>query len=315
MTDQYVVPPPPPDSPLEVTIRTRAGDLELLQKSGGSAAGLSGSSVTIRSSAAPTTTETDERKSQTFIWALVAIVGAVVLFFVGYFLVPLITEKPAVNNSGQNAGAATSTKKTPVAAEEPTYFGHTSFFKETPDATREFNPYLTATGPIDRAFIVTMIDTLTKDASSTGTLIELATKNSEGRPLIWGEVASIMGAPELDQAVMGTLFMRDITVFVWRDKTGIWPGFIFKLKDGVAPLLAQRQALGIENPTDRFKNLFLIPPQTAASAFADTQVSGQPARSLSFQKPNATFTYGWFFRNYFVMSTSYEGLRQAITRL
>ena len=227
MTDQYVVPPPPPDSPLEVTIRTRAGDLELLQKSGGSAAGLSGSSVMIRSRAAPTATETDERKSQTFIWALVSVVGAIVLFFVGFFLVPLLIEQPSgAGTGGQNTGAATSTKGGPATVQEPAYFGHTSFFKEAPDATREFNPYLAATGPIDRALVVATIDALTRSANPAGTLVELTTKNQEGRPLVWGEVAYLMGAPELDQSVMNTLFMRDITVFVWRDKTGIWPGFI-----------------------------------------------------------------------------------------
>lgn len=328
--DDTHVPPPPPDAPLEVVIRTHASDLTLLAKSGGSTAGFSGASVTVGQARGAASPASGEKKSQTFIWITVFAVGAVVLFFVGYYLIPLLSggvkRSPSVPASGgkqmpeKQAGALPAQQKALPA--EPAFFGHTSFFREAPEEIKEFDPYHTVLGPIDRASVVATIDLLTKDAGASGALFELVTKGSEGQPLTWGEFAGFMGASALDQDIIRDSFARDFTIFVWRDARGAWLGFIFKLKDGLAPFIVQKQIFSIETPVENFRNLFLIPPASStrlpagqAGAFADVQISGQPARSLAFQKPAVTFTYGWFFKNYFLMSTSEEGLKQALSRL
>lgn len=324
MPDQFSVPPPPPDAPLEVVIRTRASDLALLAKSGGSTAGLSGASITIGKAGEGAALPAPRGKgSQTLVWTVVFVVGAVVLFFVGYYLIPLVgsgvkrqapgAAKTAAQKESAPSGASSSAPAAKPA--EPAFFGHASFFREAPDAVKEFDPYHTISGPIDRASVVATIDLLTKSTGAAGALFELSTKSAEGRPLTWGEFVGLMNASALDEDIIRDSFARDFTVFVWRDVGGAWPGFIFKLKEGLAPLLVQKQMFSIETPAENFRNLFPVPPASSTRGFSDVQISGQPARSLAFQKPAVTFTYGWFFKNYFIMSTSEEGLKQALSRL
>jgi hypothetical protein len=309
-------PPPPPDASLEVTVRTLASDIESLKKSGGNAIGLPGASMTITGGDSAVLRE---KISRTLIWTLVFAVGTIVLFFVGYYLIPIITDRKVRSSefsiAGQNMKeTANNTISTQGTSTEATYFGHTSYFTKSPSATEDFDPLHDVQGVINKASVVALIETLTKTKVS-GALFELVTKGAEERPLPWSGITELFGAQGLDRDVFREAFSRDFTFFVWRDAGGAWPGFIFKLKEDKSPLLVQKQMLAIESPASNFAELFLREPEDAPASFVDTQVSGQPARALVFPKSSTTFAYGWFFGKYLIMSTSLEGLKQALLKM
>jgi len=75
----------------------------------------------------------------------------------------------------------------------------------------------------------------------------------------------------------------------------------------------------LENASSSFQgdinNLFITPPGMPDPNFKDSLVSGEPVRELHYSS-GASLFYGWFVGNeYLVISTSKEGLQDALGRL
>ena len=118
----------------------------------------------------------------------------------------------------------------------------------------------------------------------------------------------------LEEREIAESFSPDFAFFLHRDKDGVWPGYVFRLREGETPLLLQPRIARIEGHVSTIGNFFLTVPGSPQGEFADIQLSGQPLRALAFERPGAVFTYGWFHGNYLIMSASFEGLRQALAR-
>ncbi|OGY97798.1 MAG: hypothetical protein A2681_01220 [Candidatus Liptonbacteria bacterium RIFCSPHIGHO2_01_FULL_56_18b] len=97
---QRSIPPPPPAETVEVSIRTMETDIDAISRGGGLAQG-NGVTSTVHiakpdSMAGETTPpvpglDTASRKrSLRIVWTIVVVVGAFVLFAVGYYLLPLL---------------------------------------------------------------------------------------------------------------------------------------------------------------------------------------------------------------------------------
>jgi len=133
----------------------------------------------------------------------------------------------------------------------------------------------------------------------------------EGRPSKWNDFLKILELTIFNDSFWKENFEENFTVFAYKDSFGVWPGYIVKLRPGRPPLLFQNQLIAaLENsPTTPLKNFFLDNPGLR-SAFKDGQIFEEPVRIAEFEQAN--FVYGWFFNQYLIISTSLEGLDQAI---
>jgi hypothetical protein len=346
------LPPPPPTGNLEVTIRTLASDLELIGKSGGVLRGGSGQVSVVgvggKITAAPAAFDASgsgmpavaagpkRDNTQVIIWTIVAVVGTIILFLVGYYFIPLIVNTGSKNGDGANVsagtkatstgttGTGTGTTKPPVT---PISLGHTTFFRTSTPAI-SFNTYVNNLPPDRASFVKTLTDSVNAQATSgNGTFYEVIPKGLSEKLYSWSDLTSLLGAGSIASDFLTANFERDYTFFVSKSGSGqaqptnLATGYIFKLQKGKNPLLLQRDALAIENDSLGLSALFLTDPGIPNENFTDTQVSGQPTRTLTFTTGTGsaakiqTFRYGWFFGQYLIMSTSDDGLKAAIERL
>ncbi|MDP2741171.1 MAG: hypothetical protein Q8O66_00570, partial [bacterium] len=120
-------------------------------------------------------------------------------------------------------------------------------------------------------------------------------------------------------------FEKDFKVFLYKDKNIFWPGYILQIKTGESRIFLQALAQPkIENASSSWNNLFLEPAGTPGAQFRDEMLSGQPIRILNFSNlpaeasaqagSSSVIAYGWFHEKYLVISTSIEGLKQAVLR-
>ncbi len=300
--------PPPPSIAQEVTIRTLASDLALMGQ---------GTRPTVQN--IPTLTvalgaKSPIDRSQTWIWFTVGGVGVLVLFFLGYYLLPMFfgKAKPQI----ATPSVASSTPSLPTSTTSQTVsFVHQSFFRIAPDTTLPVNLALPSAVPqSDLQKIQAALSSSTLSASVTP-FTEVTVTDANGGPLTWPKFLTIAAIPALSPDFWQTNFEQDLTFFMYTDKLGSWPGYILKLQPGRSPLVLQTQLLKIENTTASLGNLFLISPGVATSSFTDAQVNGQPVRMLVYPKPGAALVYGWSFNQYLIISTSLEGYRQAVSHL
>jgi len=121
--------------------------------------------------------------------------------------------------------------------------------------------------------------------------------------------------PQLNKIFLVDNFERDSTVYVYKDSNGSWPGYIFRLKSQIPPadVIAAMEAVELSNTLG---DLFLTPvgEQDAAGFKDGLQTGGNTARYLSYGTPGASLNYGWF-NNYFVVSTSFNGFKEALKLL
>ena len=120
--------------------------------------------------------------------------------------------------------------------------------------------------------------------------------------------------PELDQAVIGANFDKDMTTFIYKDANGSRPGYIFKLKDPANLATVSATIKGIESSSN-LPNLFLTPPGAAVGVFKDSIAVGDSnARYINYSSIGSSFNYAWF-NNYLVVGTSFNGFKEALKLL
>ena len=120
--------------------------------------------------------------------------------------------------------------------------------------------------------------------------------------------------PELNPTTILTAFDRDMTAFVYKDANGSRPGYIFKLNDSANPATVSADIKSIES-SDNLPNLFLTSPGAAIGVFKDGITIGDAkARYINYSTIGASFNYARF-NNYLVVSTSFNGLKEAMKLL
>lgn len=110
----------------------------------------------------------------------------------------------------------------------------------------------------------------------------------------------------------GGYFEQDFTALLYYDAAGIWPIYVAKLKPGVNSADLINNIKSIEGALD-ISNFYLAPPGIFAG-FKDGKVGKYSTRYSVGTQAGAAFNYG-VLGNYFVLSTSYNGLKAAVPLL
>ncbi len=315
-TSSAVPPPPAPD----IGIRTMASDLSSLKSTGGleakpatfQPADFANTPVFRPSKATPASgaavaTEPAHRSRLSMIIAVsiaFIIVAGLVIYF---FILPLIS--PAKNNTPPPTTTSTTTEQTPPAVSTPVatpQLTHQTFFITAPASTSAVNLTTLTLGEIQTTFTAALSGVQPK----TLTEINLNLNNSPVDATAFMAVVF----PELDQTVVGANFDKDMTTFVYKDANGSWPGYIFKLKDPASLANVSTAVKGIESSSN-LQNLFLISPGAVKVGFKDgLTVGATKARYITYTANGASINYAWF-NNYLVVSTSFNGFKEALKLL
>ncbi len=230
------------------------------------------------------------------ILVFLALAGAVVYFVI----MPMLSAKPAP----VVAPPVVQTPVTPPPA--VTLTTHQSFF--TPAVT----PSGQVTLDLSMLLIQSALVQASSDVQTAGTFKDV-NFSLNGKPWTAQDFLGF-ALPGQTKDFFSNAFEKDFTGFVYYDKNGAWPGYVFKLKSGVDanstktvlnPLIEASPAV-----------FFQSNPGTAAkTGFADGATpDGKTVRFITFSKKGAALEYSWF-GNYLTVSTSYQGLLEAIKRL
>jgi hypothetical protein len=230
-----------------------------------------------------------------------AIAGAVVYFF----LWPLLF--PAAPTSTPPA-AVTTPSTQPVAP--PTSLAgltsHQSFF------TAPVSPSAQISLNLSLPMLQVAVAAAAADSQPAGTFKEISF-TSGGKPFTAQDFLGL-ALPGLAKDFLTDTFEQDLTGFVYYDQNGSWPGYVFKVKAGsdvdtakstVGPILEAAPA-----------GFFAVSPGAPKdSVFDDGALpDGKAVRLMRFTKKGSALEYGWF-GNYLTVSTSYQGLIEAVKRL
>ena len=242
------------------------------------------------------------------LWIIIWLVGLIVLFFIGYYFVPMIFPPP----SAPKTHAPSAPVSLPAPSTEPVFLGHESFFR-SPTDDKVAVSLIGGTGADVRDRYKEDLLAAILSAQANSEFLEVTITKPDGHPPAWTELLTALEAPMLENSVWTNTFTRDFTAYAYYDGQNAWPGYVLKLQENQSPLTA-RSAVAILEKNEDFQKLFMVSPG-AAGPFHDTLISGQSVRAADFASSSATFVYGWFYSKYLVLSTSPDGLREALAHL
>jgi len=310
-----------PSSSLEVKIRTLESDLKSMAESGGSWSQSRSIAAPIPSVSLNSNGDTARARP-----TILLVIGFIVLLIVAgfvlyYFVYPLVVQEKKTSlqqietSKSPQEGALLRPQEVSRQAESiiPS-FGHSSFFRSaSPEKL-----VLRLEGPAARASDLRTYTQKTTDlllgARTTSTLFEIEVQNTDGTPAAFVGFLQAIDGGVLDPQFFATNFEPDFTYFIYKDKQGYWPGYMLALKPGQNWLFLKSDVAKLEE-SPKLENLFMTSPgKKTGEAFQDGTIEKQPVRALVFDSPGGVFIYGWF-RGYFIMSTSNEGLKQALSRI
>ncbi len=303
------VPPPP----LEVSVRTMSSDLTSLGFSGGGPPRPINVFV-----GEPEGSARASSGKKTIFFVAASVCGAIILFAIGYFALPIFLggQHPAGSATSSAPGFSNTPLNVLVGGGAPTQAEttHQSFFKVAADATLPITIPAASTG---NGFYAGAVQSVAREAPSSTSFFELSFNDGQGAPLSFDDFLGRIQAPVLDQPTISGNFEGDFTGFLYRSDAVLSPGYIAELLPGKTPLLLANTVRAMEHNVGAVRNLFLNDPGAPAPAWSDDQISGQPVRTLSFTngKTISQFVYGWFYGKYLIVSTSRDGLLQALSYL
>lgn len=304
--DSTYVPPPPS----EVSIRTMDSDLKSMALSGG------GLPTSQRIAVASSQSQANKVQAGSGYWFKIFLAVGIVLVLaaVFYFAFPLFIHEK--DNTSLGGGVASTTPTLPVVPPSVTIstFNHQSLFKKTPDRVVSLRLVYPARAITDlETYNQKLLAALPTDKSPSSTLIEVELKKEDGTALAVSQFFNVAGMKFLNEDFLAANFNPDFTAFVYKTKDGFWPGLVIRPQGGKNWILLKPGVIKLEEGRD-IETLFLTNPGDKSGEFEDISVSGQLARSLKFKNQQASFVYGWF-HDYLIISTSLEGLKDAIGRL
>ena len=110
-------------------------------------------------------------------------------------------------------------------------------------------------------------------------------------------------------------FTPDLTVFVYKDSKGIWPGYILTISSTSNPTAIQKAMVSFES--SNISGFYLTSNVGEFGPFKNGQLNGNPTRYTESNK-GYSLDYGiWNNQNnqYVIFSTSYAGLGQAVKNI
>lgn len=316
-----VIPPPPS----EIGVRTMASDIASIAQSGGRSpkpipvrvssrsheiAKAETATMPAASAASLTSSPLSAPSNQTvrkpliskpvFLYSLLAAVLAGAFFGAYFFAYPLLNPKQQV------------VKPPIIPVPPPTQtitFEHKSFFGQAIDGTF----ILEILSPVNGLeFEHDKISSFVSGAP--GTFFEITTQSGGGQPFSANDFFSSISGNILGSDFLNANFENDFTMFLYKDKNGLWPGYILQLGIGKSPIFLQKDVLQkMQSASAERANIFLASPGTPANfQFQNGLSSGQPVWFLNYPNGSSTVAFGWFFNKYLAISTSLDGLKQAV---
>lgn len=310
--------PPPtsvPEAPKEVVIRTMRSDLELMAKSGGTFAvpKPTAQPAPVPAKTPASTDETKLIKITVFGGAGTLIVGLLAL--AGYYLLPLAFPPKIVPTAAPTLPTSQPTTTLPSTPSLPSpVFSHQSFLRIPADQIIQFTLRPVSAATELQTFSQQISEALS-GAEPNAVFFEIENKDADGKPLAWTNFLSFANIKLLAPEFFLKNFNQDFTAFIYKDKNGAWPGYILELTGGKNPLFFQSEISKLESDSAAINAFYLNPPGASSADFQDSQLVGEPIRTLSFEPNSAVFIYGWFHSKYLVISTSLIGLKEAVKRL
>lgn len=309
--------PPPPN---DVSIRTMESDIKSMALSGGSFTRAEKIQVPQSQPKAEVPVpspeyvqpSSDGGKSKGFI-VLAIVVLILLLGALAYFLYPLFVKDnnvPPVTDD--NATTTPSLPGVPDNVLSPS-FTHTSFFRRAGDRVLDMNVKFTATNVTDLENYDQKIDRLLSGVTEEKALVELSARREAGQHLSLAEFFDYSSNRVFTHAFLDQNFNPDFTFFIYKNKNGFWPGFVIKLAKDKNWVVVKPEVAKLERSAN-LADFFITEPGERVGDFKDKLVSSQSARVLSYSKAPASLIYGWF-HDYLVISTSEEGLKEAVGRL
>lgn len=316
MSDNRENPSSLPAPTSDVKIRTMNSDLQNMGLGGGipqmTVAQIPAVDLNPVTPAPVISVPTSSTGSKKFLYLIISIVGIAVLFALGFFLPKLLfnnqpttqtAEKPKPTQQGT---VTTPTSTTPKPSETPSLV-HISFFKSSAGTPTNV--------PIADNLTTENVSGLINQqtAASSASFLEM-TFTKEGKSVSWKQFMNLYGWTFLPENFFTDNFKEDFTAYMHKDSFGSHPGYILELKPEATVVLLRSQLLKIESDPTQIAKFFLSSPNNPAATFGDSQINGQPVRTLKFGS-GETFYYGWFNNQYLVFATSEEGIKTAFSKL
>jgi hypothetical protein len=267
------------------------------------------------------------------ILGIITILG---FFAIGYFVLPQIlpqTKKEKIetkittstqNQANLNKTTTTETQNTTATANTSIGLINTSdeilakFFKTKPEKTIELT-LDTSIPNFNKYYNFLIVDSLENQTSSKTTstnLFALILKDKNNSLLNWNDFLKSLNINFASNDVW-TNTNPEFIGFIYKDKDGIWPGYILELNKNIAPSLIQIDLKkAIETDKNVLKNFFINEPDFTGFEFKNSQVfNREPIKILESKTKGAIFVYGLFFNKYIIISTSLNGLEEALRKM
>ncbi len=244
----------------------------------------------------------DKPKSNKALWIIITLVVIIGLAALGYYVIyPMLAPQPVAQTPV--TPAAPAAPETPAAPVTPTLAVHTSAFVFEPAGKVPAQP---------TTLDLTSINGILKsvgDNAANETLTEVLMSDEKGQLAFAKYLTALL--PSFPDAAQASTWMEDdFTAYVYKNNAGTWPGYIAKLKSGAnLETLAQWVAL-LE--TNDLTNFYVSNPGKLApfkngtyKTISDRYATGSNGASFNYAIVN----------NYFVINTSFEGLKESLRLL
>jgi len=215
-------------------------------------------------------------------------------------------------------GLATSTPEmattTPPLTEvipPPIRKQHLSFLVSSPDATAAI--FLPATSTLASLRDILIAESNNKPQTEVA-LKEVFFDSDLGQP-VFAEVLPMFLADVASSTELSALFVEDFTTLISYDQNGAWLGLVARLRPEASLVVAKASMANLEKSAN-LVNLYLQNPGAkATTGFKDGSANGVATRYVAFSKTGASLNYGWTNNNFFVVSTSYNGIKAILAKL
>lgn len=304
------VPPPP----VEVKVRTMQSDLDEMAKSGGGLPRFEAVKVRLPDRF-PREEEKTKKKLDLF-WVVVPVLALALFAAIVYLVYSSFSAvgEPASPTPAQKSEIPQGPRapiQPPSQAPEAEFI-HLSLFRKPADETLTFVRRSRAESAAELETWSQRLLRVLGGAKQGSKFIEIRFQDEAGRDLRVDEILALPDALVLAPEFLLDKFNPDPTAFVYRDGGAFSPGYIFALRPEENWLFLREDVAKLEL-SSKLENLFLQSPGSPIGNFEDVVVGEQPARQLAFPS-GATFIYGWF-RGRLILSTSEEGLKEALARM
>ncbi|MEK7193201.1 MAG: hypothetical protein AAB652_00215 [Patescibacteria group bacterium] len=323
-------------APPEVSVRTMTSDIEAMTRGGGTSiipdgVGSSESDVAYAPPRPETFTLSGEPYKEPFATYVspraVIVVGIIAILImailIGYFFVyPFfikLTVPPFNANPGSLTPAPTGIVLPPSSP--PSVVTHETFFRILADRTI---PFVVVKSPVSSVVdLQTYAQKLTGVINATGGttgFYELGLADDAGKPLAASRFFDHISVHLFEPSFLDANFNPDFTAFVYKDRKGIWPGYVLGIKRGKTLSVVQNQiAKEIENSGDITSAFLTSPGKPSPGVFRDALFLDHTVRYFTFDVPGSVaqteFSYSWFNDKFLVISTSRGGLEKAFEHL